>query len=414
MASPYDTVLTAERAAAEAPARPALTTRAQAIEAARALLPRIRERAARTEADRKLPAETIEELYESGLFTLATPRAFGGAELGFAALVEVAATLASACGSTGWVYGVLTGHAWMSALFAREAQEEVFADPRALVASVFRLSGSTVPAPGGYRLTGGEGRFCSGIDFSRWVIVGNAVQREGAPPEPVYLLIPTRDTSVVDDWYTAGLRGTGSRSIRIPDAFVPEHRVVRAADLGRGTSPGAQFHRDSPAYSVPFPIGQPFSLIGTPLGLAQGALESFADSQRSRFAAMPVEQAAEQGALFARIGEVGAEIEAATALTLREASRLDALRDPSELTPLDRARIVRNLAYAAQACRYAVTRLFESGGGSGIYDGSPLQRMWRDANSATAHTAFGWDQAASAFGRSRLGVAPSAFAGPRR
>jgi alkylation response protein AidB-like acyl-CoA dehydrogenase len=391
-----------------------LASRSQALEAARALLPQVRERAARTEAERKLPAETIEALHASGLFTLVTPRSFGGAQLGFAALVEVAATLASACASTGWVYGVLTGHAWMSALFAPEAQQEVFADPRALVASVFRLSGKTTPVPGGYRLTEGEGRFCSGIDFSRWVIVGNAIQREGAAPEPVFMLVSTQDVSIVDDWYTAGLRGTGSRSIRIADTFVPEHRVARAADLARGTSPGAQFHRDSPAYAVPFPVGQPFSLIGTPLGLAQGALDHFADSQRKRFAAMSPEQAGEQGALFARVAQVGADIEAATALTLREANRLDELRDLSALTALDRTRIVRNLAYSAQACRYAVTRLFEAAGGSGLYDGTPLQRMWRDANSATAHTGFGWDQAASAFGRARLGVAPSAFTGPRR
>jgi len=414
MASPFDTVPPPERAAGAAPARNALATTAAALERARALLPQLRERAARTESERRLPAETVEELHASRLFTLATPRVFGGAELGFAALVEVAATLASACGSTGWVYGVLTGHAWMSSLFAREAQQEVFADPRALVASVFRLTGKTVAVSDGYRLTEGEGRFCSGIDFSRWVIVGNAVQRPGAAPEPVFLLIPTHEVRIVDDWYTAGLRGTGSRSIRIPDAFVPEHRVVRAADLNRGSSPGAQFHRNSPAYAVPFPIGQPFSLIGTPLGIAQGAFDAFADGQRSRFAAMPAEQAGEQGALFARLARVAADIEAAVAVTLREASRLDALRDMAELTTLDRTRMIRNLAFAAQSCRYAVTRLFEAGGGSGLYDGSPLQRLWRDANSATAHTAFGWDQAASAFGRARLGVAPSAFAGPRR
>ena len=401
-------------AAQKVSAGSANSSRERALEAARELLPGIAARAERTERERRLPAETVDELHRSGLFALATPRAYGGAELGFAALVEVTATLASACGSTGWVYGVLTGHAWMSALFAREAQDEVFADPRVLVASVFRLGGKTVAAPGGYRLTAGEGRFCSGIDFARWVIVGNAVQREDGSAEPVYLLIPTDELSIVDDWHTAGLRGTGSRSIRIADVFVPEHRAVRGADLNRGTSPGAQYHRGAPIYSVPFPVAQPFSLIGTPLGLARGALQNVLDGQRSRFAAMAPEQAGEQGALFARLAQVGGDIDAATALILRDAQFVDSLTDLAKLSPLDRSTILRNLAYAAQGCRYALTRLFESGGGSGVYDGSILQRMWRDVNTATAHAAFTWDQAATQFGRAHLGVAPSRFSGPRR
>jgi len=388
-------------------------TRAAALEAVQALLPGVRERAERTDTERRLPAQTIQALHESGLFRIATPKRFGGSELGFATLVEVAAELASVCGSTGWVYGVLTGHAWMSALFPPEAQAEVFADPRVLVASVFRLTGETVPVAGGYQLRKGEGRFCSGIDFSGWVIVGNAITRPEAS-EPAFLLVPASEVQIIDDWFTSGLRGTGSRSIRIADAFIPEHRVARAADLGRGASAGAQYHRSSPLYSVPFPIGQPFSLIGTPLGLGRAALASVADAQGKRSAAMSEEQAGEQGALFARLAGAAAELDAAEALVLRDAAAVDALAEPAAIPRLERARIQRNLAYAAQAARYAVTRLFEAGGGSGLYDGVPLQRMWRDANAATAHTAFSWDQAASVYGRARLGLGPSRFAGPRR
>src|SRR5204863_62524 len=85
-------------------------------------------------------------------------------------------------------------HNWMVALFPEAAQAEVFADPRALTASVFRMGGKTVPAPGGYRMTEGEGRFCSGIDHSQWVVLGNAVQRpEG--PEPRFLLVPRSDAA---------------------------------------------------------------------------------------------------------------------------------------------------------------------------------------------------------------------------
>src|SRR5262249_16292059 len=152
----------------------------------------------------------------------------------------------------------------------------------------------------GYRLVGGEGKFCSGIDFADWVVVGNAVHKADGSTEPRFHLVSTKDVEIVDDWFTAGMRGTGSRTIRIKDAFIPEHRSVMTADLSRGTSPGALHHKDSPNYSVPFAVAQPFSLIGAPLGMARGAVDSMSESMTKKFGGMPPEQAGEQGAFFVR------------------------------------------------------------------------------------------------------------------
>lgn len=391
-----------------APPAPVIADRAEALARVRALLPRIAARAPMAEADRRVPAETIAELTDAGLFGVATPKAFGGSELGVGVMVEVATEIASACGSTGWVYGVLTGHNWMVALFAPETQREVFGDGRSLTGSVFRLAGRVTPEEGGYRLVGGEGRFCSGIDHSDWVVVGNAVQRGDGPPEPRFFLVPVSDVEIVDDWFTAGMRGTGSRSIRIRDAFIPERRSIRIADMQKGETPGA-LYLDRPGYKMPFNVAQPFSLVGAPIGMAKAALKSFADSLSKKLSAMPDEQVGEQSATFVRLAEAVADVDSASALVLENAALIDASEDPSKLAPLDRARIQRDFAYAAQKCRYAVTRIFEASGGSGIYNSSDLQRIWRDVNSATAHTAFAWDAAAAAFGRTYLGLPPSKF-----
>jgi len=81
-----------------------------AVEAARALVPVLRERAAETETRRMISEQTIEDLRRKGLLHLFTPRAFGGSELGITTFVEAAAAIASGCGSTGWVFDVLAGH----------------------------------------------------------------------------------------------------------------------------------------------------------------------------------------------------------------------------------------------------------------------------------------------------------------
>jgi alkylation response protein AidB-like acyl-CoA dehydrogenase len=121
------------------------------------------------------------------------------------------------------------------------------------------------------------------------------------------------------------------------------------------------------------------------------------------------EQIAEQSAVLARISDVHADVEAASALIFRDTEEIDATPDGSKTPDLDRARYVRNAAYGANKCRYAVTRLFEASGGSGIYDTFALQRIWRDANAAAAHNAFMRDKYDPAFGRALLGLPPSKF-----
>src|SRR5437879_7304738 len=122
----------------------------EAIECARALRPRLRERIAETERLRRLPAENVTDLLESGLYGLMTPRRFGGSELGSQAMIDVTIELASACPSTGWVHMLWTAHMWLLALFSPEAQEELWSNPNTLASSVVNTTGDVVPVDGGY------------------------------------------------------------------------------------------------------------------------------------------------------------------------------------------------------------------------------------------------------------------------
>lgn len=377
-----------------------LASRAEALASVRTLLPLIKQRAARTESDRQVPHETIQELIDASLFGVVTPRMFGGSELGFSTLVAVTAELASVCGSTGWVYGVLAGHSWLLNLFPLAAQQEVFGKRAAPVATVFRLAGTVTAEEQGFRLTGGEGRFCSGIDHARWVIVGCSLARDDGEREPWFFVLPREQVDVIDDWYAAGMRGTGSKTIRIATALIPRHRAVSLKDLRSGKAPGAQAHCGA-IYRIPFQDIAPFSLIGAPLGMARAALKALTTSMAPRLASFAAQQLAEQSATLARLGETAADIDSAYALVLEDACQLESA-EPDSLTDLDRMRFMRDWAYAAQVCRRAVTRLFEAGWGTGIYNTSELQRVWRDVNSAAQHFAFNWDSAMTGYGRTLL------------
>ena len=382
---------------------------ADAVAAARSLGPALRERASQCDALRKVPEETIEDLHRSGLLQLMVPHKFGGAGLGFTELVSTGAEIAAACGSSGWVYCVLAGHNWCVALLPEEAQAEVFADRRTLTASIFRYPAEVKPVEGGYRLTNGRGRFSSGIDHADWVLLGVTVDRGSAPPEARMVLVPRSDIEVVDDWHTFGMRGTGSRTVKIAEAFIPEHRSCSMADLARGTSPGAGLHPDMRTLRVPFSVGAAWCLVGAPLGMARGAYATFTAGSAGKLRDLRAEQIAERGPLFARISAAAAEIDASVALILADSALLDGLGAPAELDLPARARLRRDLAFAVGRCRHAVNSLFESAGGSAIYDGEALQRVWRDLNAAGAHVAFGWDDAVNDFARASLGLPPSPY-----
>src|SRR5260221_8885611 len=82
----------------------------EALERARALAPRLRERVAETEQLRHLPAENVADLLENGLYGVMTPKRFGGSELGSETMIDVTMELAAACPSTGWVHMLWTAH----------------------------------------------------------------------------------------------------------------------------------------------------------------------------------------------------------------------------------------------------------------------------------------------------------------
>jgi alkylation response protein AidB-like acyl-CoA dehydrogenase len=289
----------------------------------------------------------------------------------------------------------------------------MLADSTALTATVFRFGGKATKVDGGYRLQGGEGRFCSGIDHSKWAILGNAVQTENGPPEPRYFLVPRSDIEIVDDWYTVGMRGTGSRTIKVADAFIPEHRSVAFGQILNGTSPGALFH-DSKLYRMAFNNAPPLALIGAPIGMARAALRVFAEAAALRCKDSSELELAAQAGVFSRLAQISADIDSAYDLVMADAIWLDETSDINNRTPAEVEKVARDIAYAAQKCRTAVTSLFEMGGGSAIYEGSELQRLWRDVSSASNHFAFTWDNASVNFGRAMLGLPVVKFAPKRK
>ena len=80
------------------------------LERARALVPRLAERAPAAAAARQLPAETIAEYHAAGILRILQPRRFGGLQGRFSLFSRIVEELTYGCASSAWVYAVLAEH----------------------------------------------------------------------------------------------------------------------------------------------------------------------------------------------------------------------------------------------------------------------------------------------------------------
>ena len=98
----------------------------EAMRRAREIVPLLRERAQAAEDARMLIRENEQLLHETGLFRFHQPKAFGGMELPFAAVVDIPAELARGCPSTAWNVGNVACHHWILGYYDPATQHEVW------------------------------------------------------------------------------------------------------------------------------------------------------------------------------------------------------------------------------------------------------------------------------------------------
>ena len=366
------------------------------------LLPVLRERAAGAERLRRLPPETVKDLVSSGLVRVGTPARYGGAGLDIDAGHEVAWELGRACGSTAWCCSLWIVHNWWLGHFPERAQDDFFASgPDTLASTCLNPAGGTAePVSGGFRVSG-RWSFSSGCEASSWGMVSTPGPTAGTIR---WLLLPRADYEIVDTWFAAGMRGTGSQDIVVRDVLVPAHRVLDPDRAGDTDRTGWRLHQRA-SYRVPLRLLTGWDLAAPLVGIAQGAVDEF--TARLRGTTGPG-RTADSVPLQLRLAEASARVDAARTIHRRTVQEmLERAAAGAAFTALDRARYRRDKAFVTRLCVQAVDGLFEAAGAHAIVEADPLQRFHRDAHGASHHAALGWDVAAEAYGREALGpVAP--------
>jgi 3-hydroxy-9,10-secoandrosta-1,3,5(10)-triene-9,17-dione monooxygenase len=380
-------------------------TREDILEAARGMVPMLREKALAAERDRLIPVETHHAFQQAGFYRLFQPSRYGGYEMPIGMMVEVAGELGRGCGSSAWIFTNLAVQNWIIGMHQPQAQDDVWGrNPEALAASSFPTQGGTGRYVEGGLVLNGIWSFASGIDFVQWENLQCFIPKEGGPPDHRFVLVPRSDFTIKDDWIADGLSGTGSKSIVFKDVFVPAHRVLNTQLIGGGPSPGSDVN-PHPLYKVPpWSVGtKVFS--GPALGIARGALELIVEEMRARVSVAGGARMSDLPTVQVRVAEAMAEIEAAAALLLKDCDDAMTFGATGERAPLPlRARWRLNNAFAGQLCLRAVERLHPLIGARGINQDSLFLLAWRDIHAAVSQITMAWDIQAVNAGRIEFGL----------
>jgi 3-hydroxy-9,10-secoandrosta-1,3,5(10)-triene-9,17-dione monooxygenase len=377
------------------------------IARAKALLPRLRDRASRTEELRRLPPETERDLHDAGLFKILQPKRVGGSEFDYVTLVDCAEEIGQADASVAWNFANLASHHWMLGMFDKRAQDLVWnKDVNALIASSFIFpAGRARKVDGGYVLRG-SWPFSSGVNSSEWNMLASVVSSDDEADGIEYriFLVNKSDYTIKDTWDATGLRGTGSNDVEVADAFVPEPMTVAVNELSGGPTPGSAVNPNA-LYALPVFSLFPYVLSGVAVGNAQACLDDYVEVARHRASTYNRAKLGDLQSTQIKIAQASAKIDAArlimrsTCIQAMADARRGHVPDTSAKTKLR-----RDGAYSVNLCTEAVSLLFSASGARGLYTTAALQRQFRDAHAINSHLAFNFDAAGTNYGRVALGL----------
>lgn len=350
---------------------------------------------------RRLPAENVQAIMDSGLMPLLRPAEFGGFEADWMTQIDCVTEVARICGSTGWCMSFLLQHQFFLALFPEETQRAVYdrhPDPK--IATSFSPTGSVREVAGGFELSG-RWKFGSGIDHCDWVILGGLVKREGEAPVARNFLLGPGQFEVDRVWNSVGLKGSGSNDILVEPTFVPFDFGYYQADALAGKAPGASF-LSGILYRTPLILNSGMAVM-TPLhGLARGVYETFIDYTKSRTHRLAGGKATENPDVHRKIGESKFEIDTAYLIT----EKMSATVFSGMWSHEDRIRQRRDYLMVERLLRSAVDRLFSMAGGSALDEDMPMQRHWRDLHAISSHAIWTPGSIETA-GRDAIGLGPA-------
>lgn len=394
-------------------------TPATIIERATRLTPAIR--AAQDEDDARgchSPAMD-QDFRKAGFYRILQPKLFGGYEFDYPTFYRTMLQVARGNPGVAWCLALGATHGSLIAShWPERAQYELFGSTGDFIAPhrVGAITSSCERAEGGY-VVDGIWNYCSGIPYATH-FVGNVVLRENDKSRILIFVMPRAQLRMLDDWggdATLGMRASGSNSVEIKKAFIPEHLVIPAKPALWANEPmddgthGTRLHRN-PMYLGRFIGPYHMSLVMPVLGAARAALDEFEENVVTRPTyhppIMPRREHFDTQRPFGYALMLTNSAEALL-MTAAETYMQYCRRWGDDRTPIsleDNVRLYGMVLTAGRLASEAVEHLFHNASSAASKRGQRLERYFRDVAMYRQHMSAQYLNIASGIGRVHLGL----------
>jgi alkylation response protein AidB-like acyl-CoA dehydrogenase len=309
-------------------------------------------------------------LKERRVFSAAIPEELGGGGASHREISDMLRTLAQYCGSTALALS-MHQHLIAAAVWkyrrgqGGEAMLKSVAEKQLVLVSTgagdwLESNGSITKTEGGYLVSARK-------HFASQSVVGDMLVTS-APfmDEVLHFAVPMNaaGVTVLNDWRTLGMRGTGSHTVKLENVFIPDAAIV----LRR---PRGAYH---PVWNVVLTVAMPL-IMSVYVGIAQKAAQLTIGRVRRKKNAKPQ--------VPSMIGEMNNDLVSAQ-IQLDDMLRIANNYDFEAIDQNGHDILTRKTNVANAAIR-VVTKAMEIVGGEGFFRSFGLERLFRDVQGARYH-----------------------------
>jgi alkylation response protein AidB-like acyl-CoA dehydrogenase len=385
---------------------PVANQAADYVERARHLAPLVHAHADRAERTAQLPLEVAEAFHQAGLFRMLLPVELGGGGLTIPASLRVIQEVARLDGSAAWNLAICSGGPLFGHFISHDAFDEIFSDPRAVIAGSLNPTTTRVDScAGGWRFSG-RATYVSGSAQASWLMAAGVVLEDGSPRlvdgVPVLRagLFPIRHCTILDTWAVSGMRGTGSNDCVFEDVVVPD------AFTFRWPEPSSSWKR-GPFARIPLTVQLGVGLSTVALGVTRHAIDAFVEIAAAKVPVGSRSTLRDRPLAQMQLAEAEGWLRAACAYLFDSSDEVWRMGEAGAVFDRE-ARAAARLASvtAVKLCARAVDLVHDASGMSAVQTSSPIERCWRDLHTLSQHVILATTRY-EVIGRILLGLDPA-------
>lgn len=337
--------------------------------------PRFAEREIQHDQDDSFVTQNYAELKSFGLFAALVPEELGGGNLSYSEMANILRVLAHYSPATALAHSMhqhlVSANVWKykGGKGAADMLRKVAAQQPILISTGAKdwlsSNGYMEKVDGGYQFSGYK-YFASQSAIGDLAVTSAPYQDPEAGWQVLHFAVPMKSegVSLIENWQTLGMRGTGSHTIKFDQVFIPEGDIA----LRR---PQSDYH---PVWNTVLTVAMPL-IMAVYVGIAQKAAQIALDRAKGQQSPKPY--------LAASLAAMNNDLKTAEILWQDMVN----MTNNFDFEAIDQNghEVLTRKTVVANACIRVVTQAMDIVGGQSFYRSQGIEKLFRDVQAAKHH-----------------------------